>query len=197
LYNSLREAVKAARYGVYPSSLREDVPTSTEIKKLTASDGVELDFFGRSVATNGNMAIVGAPQDDIGSNSNQGSVYIFERNQGEPNNWGEVKKLTASDGAALDGFGESVAIHGDMAIVGATGDAIGDNPQGSAYIFERNQGGQNNWGEVKKLTASDDVSSLGGSVAIHGDTAIVAALGFEFFRGSVYVFSATAPGCCK
>jgi FG-GAP repeat protein len=112
LYNSLREAVKAARYGVYPSSLREDVPTSTEIKKLTASDGVELDFFGRSVATNGNMAIVGAPQDDIGSNSNQGSVYIFERNQGEPNNWGEVKKLTASDGAALDGFGDSVAIHG-------------------------------------------------------------------------------------
>jgi hypothetical protein len=152
------------------------------------------------VAIHGNTAVVGSSDDDTGSNLNQGSAYIFERNQGGPNNWGEVKNLTASDGAARDVFGRSVAIHGDTAIVGASSDDSGSNiDQGSAYIFERNQGGPDNWGEVKKLTASDGAASdaFGASVAIHGDTVIAGALGFEFFRGSAYIFSATAPGCCQ
>ena len=138
----------------YPVTIN---PTLTETKKLTASDGAAGDFFGISIAIYADTAIVGAYlDDDIEGNLAQGSAYIFERNQGGANNWGEVKKLTASDGAADDFFGRSVAIYADTAIVGADFDTIGGNHlQGSAYIFERNQGGANNWGEVKKLTASD------------------------------------------
>src|SRR4030095_4346723 len=126
--------------------------------------------------------IVGAPFQDIGSNLSQGAAYIFERNQGGPNNWGEVKKLTSSDGAEADNFG-FVAIYEDTAIVGAAGQDIGSNlSQGAAYIFERNQGGPNNWGEVKKLTASDGAQGDGfGSAAIYRDTVIVGAFRDPFF----------------
>ena len=55
--------------------------------------------FGYSVAISGNTIVVGAYVDDISNNTNQGAAYIFERNQGGVNNWGEVKKLVASDGA--------------------------------------------------------------------------------------------------
>ena len=83
---------------------------------------------------------------------NSGSAYIFYRDQGGADNWGQVKKLTASDGAANDYFGFSVSISGDTAIVGAYGDDDNGVNSGSAYIFSRDQGGADNWGEVKKLT---------------------------------------------
>src|SRR5499427_5657685 len=176
-----------------------------EIKKLTASDAAELDFFGDSVAIYADTAIVGAFGDDIdilnGSFHHQGSAYIFGRNQGGANNWGEVKKLTASDGEADDSFGVSVAIYGDTAIVGADEDTIGSNlVQGSAYIFERNQGGANDWGEVKKLTASDGAQAdiFGVSVAIDGDRAVVGGradtIGSNFQQGSAYIFKRNQGG---
>ena len=160
-----------------------------EVKKLTASDGAADDFFA-GVAIYADTAIVGAIHDDIGSNRDQGSAYIFERNQGGANNWGEVKKLTASDGAQDDRFG-GVAIYADTVIVSAYFINTGNNRiRGSAYIFERNQGGANNWGEVKKLTASDSAQNdgFGAPVAIYADTAIVGAIGGNIGKGSAYIF---------
>ena len=107
--------------------------------KLTASDPVgdpNFGNFGRWVAISGDTAVVGASlNDDAGTNS--GSAYIFRRDEGGANNWGEVKKLTASDAAAGDLFGEGVAISGDTAIVGAHHDDFGDllGP-GSAYVYQ-------------------------------------------------------------
>jgi FG-GAP repeat protein len=171
-----------------------------EIKKLTASDGAAFDRFGDAVAIYGDTAIIGAFADDIGGNDNQGSVYVFERNQGGANNWGEVKRLTASDGAVSDQFGSYVAIYGDTVIIGAPDTDIGSNfSQGSAYVFERNQGGPNNWAEVKKLIASDGtVFAKFGVVAIHGDTAIIGTPGGETGiinnRGAAYLFERNQGG---
>ena len=54
----------------------------------------------------------------------------------DPLFWGGQKKLTASDGAATDSFGNSVALSGDTALVGAHSDDVGANAnQGSAYVF--------------------------------------------------------------
>ncbi len=62
-----------------------------------------------------------------------------------------MKKLTASDPGNRDEFGTSVAVSGDTAVVGAwLEDARGD-AAGAAYVFQRGQGGQDNWGEVTKL----------------------------------------------
>ena len=104
-----------------------------------------------------------------------GAAYVFERDQGGAGNWGQVKKLTASDAEAGDDFGASVAVSGDTAVVGAAYEIRRGSAAGAAYVFERDQGGAGNWGQVKKLTASDAEADdrFGASVAVSGDTAVV------------------------
>jgi hypothetical protein len=174
---------------VYPITIDPFIET----KKLTAGDGTAEDYFGSSVSISGNTAIVGAPGDDD-NGTESGSAYIFSRNQGGTDNWGEVQKLLASDGAAGDYFGWSLSISGNMAIVGAPIDDDNGGDSGSAYIFSRNQGGTDNWGEVQKLLASDGAAYdyFGHSVSISGNTAIVGAVGDDDngdYSGSAYIFS--------
>ena len=157
--------------------------TWTQAAKLTANDGAASDFFGYSVAISGSYAIIGAYQDDdLGGDS--GSAYVFERIAGT---WTQVAKLTASDGAASDYFGYSVAISGSYAIVGAYLDDDNGSGSGSAYVFERISG---TWTQVAKLTATDGASGdqFGWSVAISGDYAIVGARLDDSSQGSAYVF---------
>ena len=145
-----------------------------QVKKLTASDAASGDQFGLRVAISGDYIVVSARwDDDTGSNS--GSAYVFYRNHGGADNWGEVKKITASDAASGDEFGYRVSISGDYVIVGARYDDDGGSNSGSAYVFYRNHGGADNWGQVAKLTASDaDLGDeFGYSVSISGDYAIV------------------------
>jgi cysteine-rich repeat protein len=171
-------------------------PLFTEVKKLSASDGAAGDLFGFSVSISGDTVVVGALRDDIGPNADQGSAYVFERNMGGADMWGEVKKLSASDGAADDRFGISVSISGDTVVVGAVGD---DSFRGSAYVFERNMGGADMWGEVKKLSASDGAAGdlFGFSVSISGDTVVVGAFGDDIGpnadQGSAYI---NIRNCC-
>lgn len=106
------------------------------------SDGADTDRFGWSVAVSGETAIVGSHFDDIGTNTNQGSAYIFARSG---TTWSEQQKLTASDGAGNDNFGRSVAISGNAIIVGADMDDIGTSAdQGSCYVFVNNSVTSNN-----------------------------------------------------
>jgi FG-GAP repeat len=168
-----------------------------QTKKLVASDGEAFDIFGRSVATDGNTVVIGALGDDIGINSGQGSAYIFERNAGGLNAWGEVKKLTASDGEKDDLFGSSVAINGNTVVVGAYNRVLAPRPgQGSAYIFERNKGGTHAWGEVKKLVDSDPRGDdeFGNAVAIIDNVIVVGAPGWNSNRGAAYIFQRNRGG---
>ena len=160
--------------------------------KLTASDGAADDWFGFSVSlSEGTRALVGAWMDDD-QGTNSGSAYVYER-QGD-GSWLEVDKLTASDGAAGDGFGGSVSLSGDRALVGASGDA---SSRGSAYAYERQ--GDGSWLEVDKLTASDGAAGdqFGESVSLSGDRALVGAqfdndLGTD--SGSAYVYERQGDG---
>jgi len=166
-----------------------------EVTKLTASDGADGDRFGRSVAISGDTVIVGAYTED-GVGSWHGAAYVFERNQGGADSWGEVTKLTASDGADDDRFGTSVTISGDTVVVGAYYEDGAGSDRGAAYVFERNQGGADSWGEVTKLTASDgaDDDWFGTSVAISGDTVVVGAFREGGDRGAAYVFERNQGG---
>ena len=169
-----------------------------EIRKISAADGATGDNFGHAVSISGDTVIVGAyGNDDAGLTS--GSAYIFERNTGGPDMWGEVRKLTASDAAGNDNFGWTVSISSDVAIVGAYGNDDAGSQSGSAYLFERNVGGVNNWGERKKLTASDAAlaDNFGWSVAISKDTAIVGAINDDDMAGdtgSVYIYTRNQGG---
>ena len=125
-----------------------------ETAELTASDPASIDDFGKHLAISGDSAIVGAfLDDDDGKNS--GSAYVFVKPAG---GWSgalnETAKLPASDAAAYDLFGQSVAISGDTAIVGAQ-DNDGGSASGSAYVFVKPGSGWNGaLHETSKLTAS-------------------------------------------
>jgi hypothetical protein len=168
-----------------------------QVKKLTASDAQFNDWFGVSVAVSGDIAVVGAWWEDTGG-EDAGAAYVFGRDEGGAGNWGQVKKLTASDAQAGDVFGFSVAISGDNAVVGAAREDAGGSDAGAAYVFGRDQGGADNWGEVKKLIASDAQSDdLFGSVAVSGDTAVVGALSEDAGgtdAGAAYVFQRDEGG---
>ncbi|GEM_PF-999898 len=149
-------------------------------QKLTASDGRFDDQFGYAVAISGDTALVGS-RSSVSGGSRQGTVYVFVRTNG---NWTERQRLTASDGKNNDGFGWSIAISGDTAIIGAVGASAGANTnQGAAYVFVRNNGA---WAQQQKLIANEAVlGPFGHSVALSGDTAVVGAL----YAEAAYVFT--------
>jgi len=121
--------------------------TWTQQAKLTAGDGEAEDEFGWSVALSGDTALVGAYGDDVGSNADQGSAYVFTRSGAT---WTQQAQLTAGDGAVVDWFGAYVALYGDTALVGAYLDDVGANVnQGSAYVFTRSG---SVWAQQAKLT---------------------------------------------
>jgi hypothetical protein len=156
------------------------------VKKIISSDRDANDNFGRSVSISNGYAIVGAYLEDHDTEGNNeldkaGSAYLFGRDQGGTDNWGEVNKITASDGVSGDRFGQSVSISGDHAIVGAyfeDHDVDGNNAlseSGSAYIYYRHRGGVDNWGQINKIVASDRGGSdqFGFATAISGEYVLV------------------------
>jgi len=165
---------------------KRDGDAWTEQDKITASDGAANDYFGRSVAISGDLAVVGAHGDDD-AGKYTGSAYIFKRNE---TGWTEQDKITASDGAANDHFGRSVAISGEYVVVGAYGNDDAGSASGSAYIFKRDGDA---WTEQAKIAASDGAAddNFGISVAISGDLAVVGANGDDdagSYSGSAYIY---------
>ena len=158
--------------------------------KLVASDPAADDLFGTSVAISGETVVVGAWNDDGAASANQGSAYVFVSSGLA---WIQQAKLEASDAAAGDIFGGSVAISGETIVVGASFD---DGDEGSAYVFARSGGV---WSQQQKLEASDAAAGdqFGRSVAISGETIVVGArrddgaAGAD--QGSAYVFVADTP----
>ena len=154
--------------------------------KLVASDGAIEDYFGKAVSLSGDTVLIGAYEDnDNGGNS--GSAYIFERD--EAGNWTQTAKLTATDGAVNDYFGNAVSLSGFTALIGAPHDDDKGSSSGSAYIFERDETG--NWEQTAKLTASDGAQDdyFGSAVSLSGDIALIGARGDH--AGTVYVFQKT------
>ncbi len=159
----------------------------TQAAKLTASDGEAEDYFGCSVAISGDCAIVGAyEEDERGTGS--GAAYVFQRSG---SGWAQVAKLTASDGAAGDRFGCSVALDGEYALVGAYVAAGAWDNSGAAYVFQKPESG---WADTSayaaKLAASDGTASgqFGSSVALDGECALIGAPRIGAYENSAYVF---------
>ena len=160
-----------------------------EVKQITVSDSTE---FGSHVAVHGDVLVVSQSDDDIDGRANQGSAHVFYRNRGGTDNWGQVKKLTAAGGAENDRFGVSATVHGGTIVVGAHGVDAFYSAQGAAFVYSRDAGGADNWGQVKRLTASDGAENayFGWSVDIESDTLVVGAAQSSY----VYVFERDAGG---
>lgn len=161
----------------------------TQQAKLTASDAAADDLFGRSVALHGGTALIGAAGVDVGGQEDAGAAYVFTY---DGTSWSEQAKLTASDAAAGDWFGLSVALQGSTALIGAPGaDVGGQAGAGAAYVFTYDGA---SWSEEAEFTASDAAANdwFGVSVALQGGTALVGAVfadaGGQEDAGAAYVF---------
>jgi hypothetical protein len=172
-----------------------------QMAELVASDGVPSDEFGFHSAVAGSLCIIGAPSVDIEGQVNQGAAYVFARDRGGPDTWGQVKKLTAPDGVGVYHFGGSVAVSGSLCVVGARYAEIDTNAnQGAAYVFARNAGGADNWGFVKRLIAPDGAAQdqLGFRVAVSGSLCVAGAssadIDEKLNQGAAYIFAQNAGG---
>jgi len=157
----------------------------TEQGILVGSDAVpSQDYYAWQVAVCGDTIAVSSPEDDHSGLSGAGSAYVFVR---AGTAWAEQAILRASDAAASDELGESIACWDDTIVVGS-----GISGAGSAYVFTRNG---TTWPEQKKLVTSVPSSTdlFGWSVSVWEGTCIVGAAfddhtgGID--AGSAYVFS--------
>jgi YHS domain-containing protein len=173
-------------------------------RELTASDGARNDVFGYSVAVSEQTAIVGAAGKNIGNNPGQGAAYVITCS-GTPCTWAQQQELTAADGARDDEFGNSVAISGNTAIIGAWGKnslympaapMTAVAPQGAAYVFMCS-GTPCIWTQRQELTAADGASGdeFGNTVAVSGHTVIIGAPYKNSYQGAAYVFTCSGTPC--
>ena len=166
---------------------RYDGLTWTEEQKLTASDGEMGDNFGQAVALEEDVAVVSAHLDDDNGDLS-GSVYVFRFNGAL---WIEEQKLTASDGAVFDLFGNSVALEGNVILVGAPFDDGDGDTSGSVYVYRYNSP---LWVEEQTLTGSDigEIDQFGFRVALDDEKALVGAPlhdhGGDVAGGAGYLF---------
>jgi len=151
----------------------------TLLSKVRAAAPASDDWYGAAIAVSGNTCLVGAPfNEDAGYHA--GTAYLNEFGSGT---WVESRQLFASDGTDFDDFGQHVALSGNTAAVatpknaltpGAPGSA---NGEGAVYVFERDLGGSNHWGEAMLLTTQDPNTpqGFGSSIALEGDRLLVGA----------------------
>jgi VCBS repeat-containing protein len=140
--------------------------------------------FGTSVAVAGNLVVVGAPLDDAGA-VDSGSAYVFNATTGA-----RLATLQNPSPGVGDNFGISVAISGNLIVVGAYLDDTGVPDSGRAYVFTTS-------GALQTTLFNPSPGAgdqFGRSVGISGNTVVVGAYMDDttaLDSGQASVFNAT------
>ncbi len=142
-------------------------------QRIEAGDARGGDLFGASVAISGDVILVGAPGEDLDNNAGNGggngAVYVFRH---DGTTWSQERKIFASDYTASDAFGITVAVDGDVAVIGSYLDDDNGNDSGSVYIYRHSTG--TSWPEEQKINPASAAAfdRFGYSVDLE-DTVIV------------------------
>lgn len=168
------------------------------VTELVPSTGAQAGGFGTSVSILGDFIAVGAPNENLFGDFNVGAVYLFQKDQGGADNWGEIKRLTPN-GGYIDGekFGAAVAMGPDRVAVGVPQDSNGHGGTGEVQVFGRNGTAVNTWAHLATLTPSDGASgdSFGFRVAFDVITVAASSLGWPDKKAYVYEVATTlGPG---
>jgi outer membrane protein assembly factor BamB len=157
-----------------------DTATGQQLSRLEPDQHVPDARFGFSVDIEGNRALVGATMDN---DNGTGSAYLFDLTTGQ-----QLRKFVAADGLPADGFGFSVDLLGDRALIGAWNGEYNGIRSGNAYLFDINTGAQ-----LAKLGPNDGIAGyhFGHAVAMNSGRALVGAR--DDGTGSVYVFDIQVP----
>ena len=134
--------------------------------------------YGFSVALAGDRMAIGSSAGPGG-----GRVEVLERSVG---GWHGIGVLAASDDDEIEEFGYSVALDGDVAVVGTTHSGT-LFAKGAVYVFEQQASGD--WIEKAKLESPvPDAWALGWAVDVEGDRLIACAKGASVGSGTGWVF---------
>lgn len=184
---SIREKYRGAVY-VFT---RKDGHWGEQVK-LEPSNPTFVETFGTAVDISGDTIIIGSlghdilPDDKIAQA--HGAAYIFKRNAGE---WSERQKLT-SDGPTNTGFGVTVGIHDNLAVIGTVSD---EQAVGAAYVFAFDGVSWKRDGKLRSgVRRGNEHFALEG-VAIDRGTVVVGASGAGSRQpGAAYVFDRGKAG---
>lgn len=144
------------------------------------------DSFGHSVALSGTTAVAGAPA----GQSAPGAAYVYVKGTA---GWPAAPTVTLADpaAAAADAFGESVAVSGTTAVVGAYETAAFT---GAAYVYLEKASG---WPSVPAVTLHNPRPAtfglFGFAVAVSG-TAIIVGAPMPGTPGIAYIYTKGASG---
>jgi len=139
-------------------------PNETTLIGTPTSDG-----FGWVTAISGKHALVAAPFADSQA-PNTGAVYVYREDS--PNSWVAEGQLLSTGLYTDDQFGHSIAIDGNIAVVGSP---FHNSNNGAAYIFERDSF-SGTWNQIQKLTSSSPLGGqFGKNVNLDGNTILVSA----------------------
>lgn len=135
-------------------------------------------LFGASLASNGNLLLVGAPDDYLGINA--GSVHLFNVATGEH----LLTVRNPSPGPSSPArFGAAVAFHDSNLVVGSPAGGLGSIP-GPTYLFDGTTG-------HTLLTLPPTSRDFGSSLASNDHDILVGAPNDFSGLGAVYVYDAT------
>jgi hypothetical protein len=168
------------------------LPPEVQTAELTASDGQAGSYLGTSVAISGDTVVVGAPGVRSISEVVPGAAYVYVKPSSGWENMTQVAKLTASDNGANDGFGNRVAISGNVIVVNSNLPEL--------YVFVEPAGGWTDMTETAILSAPSVglAPCLCAGVAIDGDNIVVGSpLDGIGNYGSIEVFTKPAKGGWK
>lgn len=157
----------------------------TQTAELTGSDSVGADEFGFSVSVDANVVLIGS----YAHNNFLGAAYVYVKPASGWTNNTQTAELTPAD-SVIGSFGVSVAISGNLAVIGAPFRGLPPNAfEGGVYVFEKPTGGwQNATSSVVLMGADAHFSDqLGNSVAISGQT-VLAGAPYRPAPGNAYLF---------
>lgn len=149
--------------------------------RIVASDSARMDDFGRSLATEGNTLVVGAPRKRDGA----GVVYHFTR-ASAATPWREAAMLPAPQGGL---FGSAIALAGDDLWIGAPA----ADSTGVVFRFRREG---DTWHQVAVLRPNGDraATGFGGTLHLRGDWLLIGAAASDSGAGRVYAMRRDATG---
>jgi hypothetical protein len=172
--------------------------TISQVAKLMASNGLEFDCFGTSVAIYGKYILIGANGVNKNDSRHVGSAYLFGNLSNDPNTtpeWTQLQQFQPDDLAGYHDFGFSVALDENIAVIGTY-----ESSANAAYVFAPvNSDGSSSlsssWTQSAKLTGSIN-SLFGNAVAVAGNWIIVSAYSDNNINGidagAVFVFTKTS-----
>ena len=158
--------------------------SQASVHQFTAPTAAVAAGFGGAVAADGDRVVIGAIGDRTVTGEQRGAAYVFRK---ESSKWVFEARLEGT--SQTEAFGTSVAIQGDLIVIGSPYEWIdGIRGRGAVYIFRRNA--NNDWTLEKRIARPEQTQNLrlGQSVAIDGDTIAATMWPTVNATGSIHIF---------